>query len=101
VPEYWRMDEEEVALRSQIHHLRSTIARHPGTAEAEESKDEIDGLTEKLHSQYPETDYVVLADGNKKEMRKHAEVWFMGCHSDVGGGNDLNDQPSLSNIPFR
>jgi hypothetical protein len=29
------------------------------------------------------------------------EVWFMGCHSDVGGGNDRNDAPSLSDIPFR
>ena len=29
------------------------------------------------------------------------EVWFMGCHSDVGGGNDVNGARSLSNIPFR
>jgi hypothetical protein len=25
----------------------------------------------------------------------------MGCHSDVGGGNDVNMGESLSNIPFR
>lgn len=33
--------------------------------------------------------------------RANVECWFMGCHSDVGGGNTLNDQDSLSNIPFR
>ena len=32
---------------------------------------------------------------------KMVECWFMGCHSDVGGGNDLNGDESLSNIPFR
>jgi uncharacterized protein (DUF2235 family) len=31
----------------------------------------------------------------------HKEVWFMGSHSDVGGGNDPNANPSLSNITFR
>ncbi|CAE6520158.1 unnamed protein product [Rhizoctonia solani] len=30
------------------------------------------------------------------------EVWFAGCHSDVGGGEDRNDaERSLSNIPLR
>jgi hypothetical protein len=33
--------------------------------------------------------------------RKNVECWFMGCHSDVGGGNTLNDMESLSNVPFR
>jgi len=32
---------------------------------------------------------------------KMVECWFMGCHSDVGGGNDLNGADTLSNIPFR
>jgi hypothetical protein len=29
------------------------------------------------------------------------ECWFLGCHSDIGGGNDPNFEESLSNIPFR
>lgn len=42
-----------------------------------------------------------MVNGGKKEVLKNVECWFMGCHSDVGGGNTLNDYPSLSNIPFR
>ncbi|KAK8847716.1 hypothetical protein IAR55_005575 [Kwoniella newhampshirensis] len=37
---------------------------------------------------------------NGKQLRSK-EVWFLGCHSDVGGGNDENGQASLSNITFR
>jgi hypothetical protein len=30
------------------------------------------------------------------------EVWFVGCHTDIGGGSTLNTDPnSLSNIPLR
>lgn len=30
------------------------------------------------------------------------EMWFAGCHSDVGGGNEVDGAPmSLSNIPLR
>jgi hypothetical protein len=38
---------------------------------------------------------------NRKIIPKSKEVWFVGCHSDCGGGNDMNLQPSLSNISFR
>jgi hypothetical protein len=38
---------------------------------------------------------------NGSIITKSKEVWFLGCHSDCGGGNDPNWQPSLSNIPFR
>lgn len=31
----------------------------------------------------------------------HKEVWFLGAHSDVGGSNHNDDQPALSNVPFR
>jgi hypothetical protein len=31
----------------------------------------------------------------------HKEVWFLGCHSDVGGSSQEDDLPALSNIPFR
>lgn len=38
---------------------------------------------------------------NNKVLARNKEVWFMGCHSDCGGGNDENGKPSLSNISFR
>ena len=38
---------------------------------------------------------------NNATLPRAKEIWFMGCHSDVGGGNDLDDQSSLANIPFR
>lgn len=38
---------------------------------------------------------------NAVMVPRNKEVFFMGCHSDCGGGNDPNDSPSLSNIPFR
>lgn len=34
-------------------------------------------------------------------IERHKEVWFLGVHSSVGGGNDSDDGPSLSHIPFR
>lgn len=40
-------------------------------------------------------------DGADGTPRQNVECWFMGCHSDVGGGDDQNFSPSLSNIPFR
>lgn len=49
-----------------------------------------------------EKDFPAYADSvNDGEKKRRLEVWFMGSHLDVGGGIDLNDQPSLSNIPFR
>lgn len=45
-----------------------------------------------LCAEYPQTDDSIL---------KNKETWFMGAHSDVGGGVSNNDAASLSNIPFR
>ncbi|KAG8754368.1 hypothetical protein FRC12_011207 [Ceratobasidium sp. 428] len=43
------------------------------------------------------------SDNGKKESDTDVlEVWFAGCHSDVGGGEELNTAKySLSNIPLR
>ncbi len=41
------------------------------------------------------------SEDNCKCLARNKEVWFMGCHSDCGGGNDENGKPSLSNISFR
>lgn len=49
----------------------------------------------------------VAGEGNKDDQRphndngSHKEVWFLGCHSDVGGSNQDDDQPALANVPFR
>ncbi|KAG8681110.1 hypothetical protein FRC08_015833, partial [Ceratobasidium sp. 394] len=41
-------------------------------------------------------------DGNKEPDTDVLEVWFAGCHSDVGGGEELNTaKHSLSNISLR
>lgn len=42
-----------------------------------------------------------FAESWGREMAKQKECWFMGCHSDVGGGNTANGAHSLSNVPFR
>lgn len=101
MPEYLRVDEEEAGLRARIRDVRSVIASHSGTDDAIDAQVELNNLMTRMSSDYPETDTIARPDGSTQEMRKHVEVWFMGCHSDVGGGNDLNDDPSLSNIPFR
>jgi hypothetical protein len=49
-----------------------------------------------LNVVYPDTVKVKGVDRYKSR-----EVWFMGCHSDVGGGNANNDVAALANIPFR
>lgn len=44
------------------------------------------------------------SEGGKGKEREPdvLEVWFAGCHSDVGGGEELNTEKySLSNIPLR
>lgn len=64
------------------------------------AKDKLGKLFGLKMREYPVT--AIVGSGNgEKEMKKSIECWFMGGHSDVGGGNTLNDEPSLSNIPFR
>ena len=59
-------------------------------ARVEKAKQEL------VAKEYP---FEVGVTGHK--MYKRREVWFMGCHSDVGGGNELNDEPALANVAFR
>ena len=92
------MDEDEAVLRKAI---AKFLDASPGSPKAVAAKHAIAELTATLDDHYPTSASVVQSDGTTKVLRKHAEVWFMGCHSDVGGGNDVNDEPSLSNIPFR
>ncbi|KAG8869008.1 hypothetical protein FRB97_001674 [Tulasnella sp. 331] len=44
----------------------------------------------------------VTGDGKPKSKTDVKEVWFAGCHSDVGGGSVPNNTPhSLAFVPFR
>lgn len=99
------MDEDEAALHEQQAVLHLELAKlesvSPDSPEAVAARHEIETIIATLDILYPNTAPVILSDGSEKLLRKHVEVWFMGCHSDVGGGNDRNDDPSLSNIPFR
>ncbi|KAG9004940.1 hypothetical protein FRB94_001978 [Tulasnella sp. JGI-2019a] len=47
-------------------------------------------------------DASITGGGRTKTKTDVKEVWFTGCHSDVGGGSVPNDTPhSLAFIPFR
>ena len=94
MPEYWRADEGETLIRNKIDKL--SAASRPSAEEQEELKN----ARAQLQREYPDTAQCANGPGGHP-IRKHEEVWFMGCHSDVGGGNDINDLASLSNIPFR
>ena len=95
VPEYWRMDDAEVTLRRKLALSRQNTPVNGKPTDREQA--ETRHLEAELSKRFP-----AVATTSKGELlRKHEEVWFMGCHSDVGGGNDANDASSLSNIPFR
>ena len=71
-----------------------------------DAREELKGLLDADHPCVAITDpipTVSAGEGGLKQKiwKKNKEVWFMGCHSDVGGGNDVNMKESLSNIPFR
>jgi hypothetical protein len=81
-------------LSRQIAKAKTLVESEPTSPEGEQAKEAIPQLEDRLNSEFPLKD---VASGQIKNL----ECWFMGCHSDVGGGNDQNDYPSLSNIPFR
>jgi uncharacterized protein (DUF2235 family) len=94
-PEYWRTDEEHLRLQQQLHEARVASERAPRSAETDGTRaSSLPELERRLERDYASRD-------PETKMVTNLEVWFMGCHSDVGGGNDLNDDPSLSNVPFR
>lgn len=101
-PEYRRRDTAEpdpmpdLSAEKLLDVSRLLVKQRESTGD-HEVEDEVEArLDDDLVKGYP---LVALVDG--KPRRKSVECWFMGCHSDVGGGNDLNDQHSLSNISFR
>jgi hypothetical protein len=82
---------------------------HSHTTSPQEKSNARQRLKELLDGDWPcvaITDPIPTASAGEgltktKIWKKNKEVWFMGCHSDVGGGVDLNMAESLSNIPFR
>lgn len=116
-PEFWRRDEHETDLLHKVAEIKAQLKAKPSDAALEK---ELAKIEKKLNDDYPAT-ALVGPSGAKREMLKSVECWFQvslalgslrgsvmeaiaesqGCHSDVGGGTTLNDEPSLSNIPFR
>lgn len=92
VPEYWRMPDGEINIRSEIDDLRRAWGQH-----GDEDPVELEEMNSRLKREYPRE---ANSPGGRSVL-KQKEVWFMGCHSDVGGGNDFNWESSLSNVPFR
>lgn len=91
------------AARAAHDTLHSNAASHTDRLDARAKLEDL------LGQKYPEVaragvmmeDRVGECKMETRYLRKNVECWFMGSHSDVGGGNDLNGEPSLSNIPFR
>lgn len=90
VDELDRMPSHGTEIMAQVASLLERSQRSPGDAGAQAALDK--ALQDNCR-------VVALVDG--KVRRKNVECWFMGCHSDVGGGNDVNGEDSLSNISFR
>lgn len=59
---------------------------------------DLKGARKNRNREYPER---ARTSDNMYSKRRYVDCWFMGSHSDVGGGDDPNGEPSLSNIPFR
>lgn len=100
VPEYRHPDRGEDALRDDVR------SKEKALAQAEQANDQATATVAKaalqtsrdiLEKTFPTYAPTLLGMMKKRKM----EVWFMGCHSDVGGGRDPNDLPALSNVPFR
>ncbi|KAK1922359.1 hypothetical protein DB88DRAFT_541500 [Papiliotrema laurentii] len=90
-PEYFRTDEEH---RRLLRELRLFFGREQTATQSLVVRGVFEENVRTLERDYPRKD---AETGNDTAV----EVWFMGCHSDVGGGNDVNGARSLSNIPFR
>jgi hypothetical protein len=97
-PEYWWTDEQHLQLKKDIAFVKDIMGQMPQTLKGQNAKVSAEaalpGLLGQIERDYPSRDA-------QTGMLTNLEVWFMGCHSDVGGGNDVNDYTSLSNIPFR
>ncbi|BEJ14191.1 hypothetical protein CspHIS471_0313650 [Cutaneotrichosporon sp. HIS471] len=99
-PEYIHYDSDQNKMWTKVRDLEILIAKlhKEGDLVAKSHKEkELEVAKAALNQRFP-TD-VMTTLGEMK--RRRLDCWFMGTHSDVGGGTDLNGDPSLSNIPFR
>jgi len=67
---------------------------------------DLDGHSEKSMEQAKLEKYFEALDASRKKHHKvrtdALEVWFMGCHADIGGGAEKNEtRHKLANIPLR
>ncbi|BEI83354.1 hypothetical protein CcaverHIS002_0312220 [Cutaneotrichosporon cavernicola] len=112
-PEYIHYDVEENALWERVRvcktHLAQLSSRYasrqdPGMEHAQMERAQMERAQKDLaHARAELNNKFPIYEKTKLGMlkRRRMDCWFMGCHSDVGGGNDLNGDPSLSNIPLR
>ena len=74
------------------------------------AKEQLQAAKKALDAKYPlkvpvelEADkgFPIMGKEDTSKVVKSKEVWFMGCHSDCGGGNELNTHKQLANVSFR
>jgi len=95
-PEYWRDGPEmSRSKRNYMEVVQDMILYGSSAGEIHKRLEEVEL---ELAQWAQQTEF---ADSWGRDMAKQKECWFMGCHSDVGGGNTLKGANSLSNIPFR
>lgn len=106
IPEYKHYSRQDNALRNEVEKQKENLKRaeealRRGQADAQANVDAartaLMNAKDILEEHFPAEAETVIGLRRKREV----ECWFMGCHSDVGGGTDQNEEPSLSNIPFR
>ncbi len=100
-PEYRHYEAVEKAMGRAIQVAADELAEAQREGD-EKAMGQIEGRLEHLRKDcchlYPRHAWTF---NNRHIKRRHIDCWFMGAHSDVGGGTDMNNDPSLSNIPFR
>jgi hypothetical protein len=97
------------AVKSKLSHARALwrkLAPGADVTEREDARIKLDALLTEPSAVIAMTNPISVVRAGELGVRrrilaKNKDMWFMGCHSDVGGGNDLNNQDSLTNIPFR
>ncbi|BEI83355.1 hypothetical protein CcaverHIS002_0312230 [Cutaneotrichosporon cavernicola] len=100
-PEYRHADRAEIAHWRAVQSAKSAVSEAEQAGDAKRISETEAALAEARAArdkEYPSRSWTF---DNQRVKERQEELWFMGAHSDVGGGRDLNGDPSLSNIPFR
>ncbi|KLT40011.1 hypothetical protein CC85DRAFT_287892 [Cutaneotrichosporon oleaginosum] len=100
-PEYRYLDQRESQLCNNVTEAQETLAKARRTGDAAQiaaAEIAFARAVKAREEEYPTHSWTF---DNGRLKRRRIDCWFMGSHSDVGGGSDFNGDPSLSNIPFR